>query len=58
VADGAASSRGFPLFRMSKEAADDAAQVAQVAPDQLFHQVGFRAIDSAADIEIDGGVTG
>jgi hypothetical protein len=43
---------------MAKEGADDAAQVTQVAPDQLFHQVGFRAIDSAADIEIDGGVTG
>ena len=43
---------------MTKKAADDAAEVAQVAPDQLVHQVGRRPVDGAADIEIHGGVTG
>ena len=43
---------------MAKETADDAAEIAQIASDELFHQVRFGPVDSAADIEIDGGVTG
>ena len=42
---------------MTKKAADDAAEVAQVAPDELFHQIRLRAVNSAADIEIHGGIT-
>ena len=43
---------------MTEEAADNTAEIAQVAPDELFHQVGLGPIDRAGDLEIDGGVTG
>ena len=55
--DGAASSRRFFLLRMTEEAADDAAEIAQVAPDEFVHQVGFRSINRPAHLEIDRRVT-
>ena len=41
---------------MTEEAADDAAQIAQIAPNEFVHQVGLGPVDRAADFEIDRGV--
>ena len=36
---------------MAEETADYAAEIAQVAPDEFVHQIGFRSIDCAAHLE-------
>ena len=43
---------------MAEKTADDPTEIAQVAPDEFVHQVGFGSIDRAADFEIDRGVAG
>ena len=48
----------FLLFRMAEEAADHVPEIAQVAPDELIHQVRFGLIDRAAHFEIERSVTG
>ena len=48
----------FFLFRVAEEAADHAAEIAQIVADDFVHQIGFGSFESAADVEIDRGVAG
>ena len=43
---------------MAEKTADYAAEIAQVAPNEFVHEIGFRSFDRPAHLKVDGGVTG
>ena len=45
------------LFRMTEEAVNDAAEVAQIVPDHFLHQIGLRPVDRSGDLEMDCRIT-